>query len=125
MRISKKHGLNAGMSLCFFCGASKDVILFGMLPGDKKAPYKTLMDQEPCDQCKEYMKQGIILIQISDDIVDRQNPHRLGGFVVVKERALKNVIADPQTVRDIIKERWCFIPNASWTILGFNDMPES
>ena len=67
IRISPKHGVNPSMSRCYFCdGEKNELILTGMLPGDAEAPREAVWNTEPCDQCKEYMKQGVIIISIRD-----------------------------------------------------------
>lgn len=41
---------------------------------------------DPCDKCRDYMEQGILLISVDPKRTqDRHNPYRTGGWVVIKE----------------------------------------
>ncbi len=113
IRISKKHGVNPSLEQCFVCGEDIGVILFGRLPEDKKAPRQVCLNQEPCDKCKKYMEQGIILISVKDE-EPSNNPHRTGGWAVVKEEALLRVINDPK----LLEKRMIFVPDSAWAMLG-------
>ena len=64
MVISKKHGLNPSMDICFFCGEAKGIALFGKMKGDAEAPRNVLLNYEPCDKCKEAMDQGTTVIEV-------------------------------------------------------------
>lgn len=64
MVISKKHGLNPSMDICFFCGEAKGIALFGKMKGDAEAPRNVLLNYEPCDKCKEQMSKGTTIIEV-------------------------------------------------------------
>lgn len=66
IRLSEKHGVNPSLDLCFLCNEPKGVALLGRLPGDAEAPRQAVFDEEPCDKCLEWMKQGIILISVDE-----------------------------------------------------------
>ncbi len=115
IRISKEHGVNPAIPICFYCGEEKnEIILAGHLPGDKEAPRHAVWNMEPCDKCKEYMEQGIILISVKDN-TSKENPYRTGGWVVVKEEALKQIIPEDHPC---FKSRFCFIEDAVWEKIG-------
>jgi hypothetical protein len=129
IRLDEKHGVNPTMSQCFFCGKDKDVLLIGK---PKKEMYEQglcesdgrmktrigVIDMEPCNECADYMKQGIILISVKNEDVNSKNPYRTGGWVVVKEDALDNSLTDPEMLRQIKKVRFCFVPDNAWDYLG-------
>jgi len=104
VRISEKHGVNLSVMICHLCGEKKGVALLGKLKGDAEAPRQAVFDYEPCDKCKSYMKDGIILLQVKDDDPD----YRLGGFVVIKEEAFKNIFnaEAPKRVALVANEAW-------------------
>ena len=103
---------------CFFCGEATGVALCGALPGDAKAP-RALPATDPCTQCAEYMKQGIILIEVADDTPEGdQNPVRLGGWCVVRDSAISRIITPPELVAQILKERMAFVPHDAWLHVG-------
>lgn len=88
IQLSKEHGLNPSVMLCFFCHEPKGINLLGRLSpkgrerafgheasklasyndvdDDAAAPRQAVYDREPCDKCKEYMQLGIILISVRD-----------------------------------------------------------
>lgn len=69
--VSKTHGINPSISKCFWCLEDNAVVLFGRLTGDEKAPMHCgVIDMTPCNQCKSYMQQGVILISVKDESED-------------------------------------------------------
>ena len=81
IRLSKEHGVNPSKQVCFFCGEVKGLLLLGKLKGDAKAPDKMLIDYEPCDDCKEKFKQGILWIEASPEpIAPNQAPIADGAY---------------------------------------------
>jgi len=117
IRISEKFGVNPSLMQCFVCLEPKGVVLFGKLKEDVEAPRQVCLDREPCDKCKEYMKQGIILISIRDG-ESGNDPYRTGGWVVVKEEALQKVITDPA----LLEKRIMFVPDTAWKMLGLPEV---
>lgn len=101
MLLSKEHGLNPTIPVCYFCGQPKNEVVLTGLAGERAAkkmghhdgqmPMHACIDTEPCEQCREYMKQGIIIIEIEDETLPEEN-HRTGGFYVIKEEALKDIL---------------------------------
>ena len=99
-----------------------------------------VFDKEPCDKCKEWMKQGIILISVDESkSEDMQDPYRTGNFCVVKDDAIRRMLAvdipegiDPEIchklgrkqkqnqelLEHVLKARVCFIPDDAWKLLG-------
>ncbi|KSV59151.1 hypothetical protein [Acetivibrio ethanolgignens] len=65
IRLSKEHGVNPTIPVCFWCGEGKnEIALLGKLKDDKKAPMYTVLDYEPCDKCKEMFKKGVLLVGV-------------------------------------------------------------
>ncbi len=104
LRLSPKHGVNPAVDTCFLCGKDKGLVLFGCQPGDKEAPRKVVANKEPCQECQEFMKQGIILISTRDG-ESGDNPYRTGGFWVLKQEACEQMF----TGIDFNKQRVVFI----------------
>lgn len=115
IRISEKYGVNPAVPLCYFCNQEKnELILAGRLEEDKEAPHKAVWDMIPCDKCKEFMKQGIILISVKDG-ESGKNPYRTGGWVVVKEEAAKRMFGETNR---IIETRIGFVEDETWNTIG-------
>jgi hypothetical protein len=113
IRISEKHGVNPMIPTCFFCGKDKnEIVLLGRLPNDKEAPMHGVINKEPCDECKSFMEQGVILVSVKDG-TDRDNPYRTGGFVVITEDAAERIFGDY-----IGKNRFAFVEDEAWDKLG-------
>lgn len=107
--LSPKHGLNPSLDVCFWCGEAKGVALLGRIhekKGDRtdvEAPREMVTSLEPCDKCKEHFKQGIHLIEVSDDGSRFRDDERFvlrdpdgaahwptGRWAVVRPEAMKN-----------------------------------
>lgn len=114
IRVSEKHGVNPMIPVCYICGEEKnEIALLGRLPNDEKAPMKGVIDKEPCDKCKEFMKQGIIFISVRNG-EQGDNPYRTGGWIVVKEEAAKRMFND-----DFDNNRIFFMDDETWDKIGF------
>lgn len=117
IRLSEKHGVNPTLLVCFLCGKETGVALLGLLKGDAEAP-RRMCDREPCDECKGYMEQGVILISVDESkTADPANPHRTGGWVVLKDEAVTRVFDPPMRER-ILKVRAAFLADDAWDRLG-------
>ena len=68
IKISPQHGLNPTIPVCMFCGKEKnEVALLGKIGGrneDIEAPRNMILDYEPCDECKEKIGDGILVIGV-------------------------------------------------------------
>lgn len=69
---------------------------------------------EPCDQCKEWMKVGIILFSVSDE---DQSQHT-GKLAVLKEEAVKRFVKTPSLLKQILEKRVTAVGDESWKALG-------
>ena len=76
IRVSREHGVNPTIPLCFFCGEPKnEVALLGKLPDDAEAPRNCVLDMVPCDTCAERRKTHVHLVVVKDgqdDVVEDQ-----------------------------------------------------
>lgn len=120
--VSPRHGVNPSVAQCFFCMEDKnEVVLFGMLRGDVEAPRQACIDYEPCDKCAAIMQAGIILVSVragEEQKEDNKNPYRTGGWVALKEEALRRIITPPEVVDHILRTRFAFVPDDAWVRLG-------
>lgn len=68
IKISPQYGLNATIPVCMFCGKEKkEIALLGKIGGrneDIEAPRNMILDYEPCDECKEKIGDGILVIGV-------------------------------------------------------------
>lgn len=118
--LSPKYGLNPAIPVCFYCGKDKnEIVLPGRMKGDVEAPAHAVWDREPCDDCKKFMEQGIILIQVRDGETDMTNPYRLGGFVVATEEAVRRWLTG-DVVEEVCRKRVCFVPDEVWRAIGLD-----
>lgn len=116
--LSPQHGVNPMLPVCFFCQQETgEVALLGRLPGDAEAPHRAVLNMEPCGKCKEWMSKGVILISVEKD-ASGENPYRTGGWCVVKDQALRDIVQPPELLVAILKKRVAFIPDDAWDALG-------
>jgi hypothetical protein len=80
---------------------------------------------KPCDQCQEWMKQGVIFVGTDPDKTeDKNNPWRTGDFSVIKDTSrVFDVINEPQRSA-ILEKRVCFIDYRTGYKLGVFRHPE-
>lgn len=108
-----------GMDLCFYCQEPKGVVLNRRLANT--LPRAAVYDRTPCDKCKEWMSQGIILISFSEKLTtDLQNPYRTGGWAVVTEDAAKKMFTSHE---NIMRMRFAFVTNEAWVLVGLPEIP--
>lgn len=69
IRLSPKHGVNPALMKCPLCFQNTGVALLGHLAGDAQAPYLGTRDTEPCAECMEHMKMGILLLEREGDTI--------------------------------------------------------
>jgi len=123
--LHREHGVNAAVFNCYICGESQGVIL----PGAKVQGFKEAgladssgkmnknigcIDKEPCFNCKEIMRQGIIFISTKDD--DRE--YRTGGWCAVKEEAVRRMGIPAKILERICTKRVCFIQDSVYDDMG-------
>ena len=152
IRLSEQHGVNPSVGKCFYCqGDTNTLMLLGQLPDDAEAPRGMVWDLEPCDQCKGYMEQGVIVIGVEDgeyekiekdrEFYKRQvdhlpynkrdkarpfipNPYRTGLWCVVKDRLIENLIETPELREQVLRCRWLFMENQIAEMTGFREFAE-
>lgn len=118
--LSPTHGLNPTLAQCFFCMEDTGVILCGRLPGDREAPRRVCINQEPCAKCAEWMAKGVILISVDEaKSTDLNNPYRTGGWIVVKDEVITRMGLRPEFEAAVLKRRCAFIPDDVWDAFGF------
>ena len=126
--LDEKYGVNPTMTNCFYCGESKDIILVGkannimkksdMCSNDGEMNQNIgVVDMEPCNECKESMEKGIMLISTKDGEAGNDNPYRTGNIVVVTEDFIERLTDEPLTSQ-IIKKRCTFIEDKTWDMIG-------
>lgn len=94
IRISKKHGLNPSITHCEICGKEIGIALLGYIKGDKEAPRNIY--QGICDDCKNVIDQGGVMIIEVRDGERGPNPYRTGRLVgCSKEFKERNGIEHP------------------------------
>ena len=121
--------LEVALTRCYYCGDGNEVILNTLLTKKcaeaVKAMHHKVVSTEPCPTCQKWMKDGIILITI-DEVKSGKgwekdkipNPHRTGGFFVVKEGFVEKVFAAPKAVAFAKKHRWLFISHEAAEQVG-------
>lgn len=134
IRLDEKRGVNPGMMNCFFCNEPKGIILWGKLTAKQKkhlqesgikeridgeAPHHLVIDKDPCDKCKGYMEQGVILISVDEAKTDDpDNPYRTGNWCVIKDEAIRRMVQPEELAEHILEKRVAFVPDDAWAALS-------
>lgn len=106
--ISEKHGLNPSINVCFFCGKDKEVVLFGKLKNDIKAPKRILSDYKPCPECAKTHAQGRLVIEVvttdtgSTPIVEGAWP--TGRWCVISKDIAAKLFKDSNTLPVLLEQ---------------------
>ncbi len=66
LRLHKEHGVNPTIPLCYFCGKEKGELVMLGAAYKEKAPMNMVINKEPCPDCVENMKKGIMFISVRD-----------------------------------------------------------
>lgn len=113
MLVSREHGLNPTLAVCYYCHEPNGEIgLLGHNRG-KEAPRYSVIHTEPCDKCKAHMKKGIMFVLSRGE--DDKTPS--GSFVVLKVSAVKRII-NADMVNSVLKKRMAIISPSVWAKLG-------
>lgn len=56
-----------GLTQCYFCNKSSGILLHTRM--SKVLPRQAIYNMEPCHECQDFMKQGIILISVTDESI--------------------------------------------------------
>ena len=98
--LHPEHGVNPTIPVCAYCGKERNEII---LLGDafkNKAPMYSVIDLEPCEECKSKLAQGITLFAIPNDSTF--------AYIVVKEEAFISFLEanhQPKELIDNVKEK--------------------
>lgn len=101
--LSKKHGVNPTIPICFWCQNEKnEVAMLGKLPGDVEAPRSMWIpgDYEPCDECKK-MWEGLVRIveayetpKLNENQPAYYGAYSTGRYVMVKPEAIEKIFTN-------------------------------
>jgi len=67
VRVSKKHGLNPSMEVCFWCGEhTGSVIMFGRVKGDEEAPREAVISTIHVRHVKNIGVKELLLLSVRE-----------------------------------------------------------
>jgi hypothetical protein len=131
--LDKEHGVAPCLLTCPVCTEKSSIALpgrriHGMAANLGMRPERLMregwMDTTPCNKCQEYMQMGIILIGVDEEKTeDMKNPWRTGRFSVVSEGLIERAFPD-DAVKQILKQRVCYLPNEVFEMLGIPETQE-
>lgn len=87
--LSKKHGVNPTISICFWCKEPEGIALLGNnYKGEDgksaEAPRHMILSYNPCHKCVAIMEQGTVIIEVVEATDDTQPPIQdVGGVKLV------------------------------------------
>lgn len=105
IKISKKHGLNPTIPVCFWCGEEKhEIALLGEVKtddgGEFKAPMHMVLNYEPCEECQRKMNMGVTLVEVTSQPTSenhlpiQENAFPTGKWVVIKPEAARRIFGN-------------------------------
>lgn len=112
--------------ICPVCGEAHDgpIVMNSLLTKKEADKVKQMHQQvvgvadQPCESCKEYMKQGVILLTVDESkTTDHRNPWRTGGFIVVSEDWINRAF-DEEIAKELTAKRVGYIPHSLAVSIG-------
>lgn len=111
IKISPKHGLNPLIPKCFFCGEEKnEIAILGKIDRkDSEAPRSAIIDYVPCEACQKKFESGILLIEVSEEPVAKnqmeivKGAYPTGKWVLALESFIRQLIVDEDLAESVIK----------------------
>jgi hypothetical protein len=120
MKLSPKHGVNATIPVCFWCGKPKnEIALMGQLKDDAEAPRNAVFDYEPCDACKSERALGIALVEVTED-APSPSCRPTGNWCVIKEEGLRRILTGEDNAElraSVLKTRIANVPVDAYKML--------
>ena len=115
IRISKKHGLNPTIPICFWCGEEKrEIALMGHVStkdnNDIEMPMHCIIDYEPCEKCAAAWKNAVIILETTEKDIKRpaisknndKNTYPTGSLVGITEDAASRIIEHDYKFGEVI-----------------------
>lgn len=123
IRLSDKHGVNPSVGLCFICGESHSVLLYGKLKGDAEAPRETVHGF--CKQCEDKItkEKKIACIQVTSDREEGETK-RTGPVFFIHEDDWETLPVGKDLTENGKKARIVWIDKEAWEALFFPDAPQ-
>lgn len=123
------------LTKCYFCQKDDKIVLNSLLTTymakKVKEMHGKIVDMEPCNECREFMKKGVILITIDSERSDKEwykdkipNPYRTGGWFVITDAAVRKVIQPTAMADWAITHRWMFIETKAAKMIGLYGHPD-
>lgn len=111
--------IGVAMALCYFCNEPSHIIMNTRLGPGRAAQvekmHKKIVDMTPCQKCEDFMKRGIIVIGIDEELSDpgwenedMPNPYRSGQWLVVTEDFIKRNVTGP-LLAQVLNNRFVFV----------------
>jgi len=121
--------------ICFWCGKDKKAIPIEEIKSNTEVPARAIAGYEPCDECKEFINQGVQLIGTTlAPIIDNMPPitmmegpgageetplYPTSSFVVVQESFIREFLEEesPEFIEDVITKRALLLPQEIVTMI--------
>jgi len=133
--LDGEHGVAPMIPRCLFCGEAKnELVMLGrqvrrLAKAVNRTPEQVMregvvMDDAPCDKCEANMSLGITFIEVDEAESMPGKPSLTGGYAVVKEEAVRDMIQPPELAEQIIRKRKALVPIQTMELLGLRrDVP--
>ena len=97
------------IDVCFWCNRAKNKQHIGE---------PSYINYEPCDDCKKWWSNGIVVIQVEDNPNGKmeiiENVYPTGKWVVISEEDVKKVLTDYPALDKIIESKTMYVNIDDW-----------
>lgn len=122
--LHSKYGVNPTIPICVYCGEKKNqVVLLGNNYKDK-APSSMIVDNEPCDKCKEQMAKGLTIVEF-DSNDSKGLPNR---WVVIDNKHIEDFLSHlniPDKDKEFIRKKKFLAAELGFIKHVFGDIDDS
>lgn len=121
IKLSRKHGLNPTIPVCFWCGNEKNEIalmgeVFDSNGQEIEMPTYACINYEPCEECKKQMELGFTIMEATSQPNENTNVefqsgvYPTGKWAVLKPDAAARIFNNVQTDKAFVEpEVWKMI----------------
>jgi hypothetical protein len=137
MKDNKSPSAEVALTKCYFCLKDDKIIMNTTLTktwADRvSAAHGTVIDAEPCGDCAEMMKKGVIIIVIDPEKSEPNwnvpgseknwlaNPYRSGGWYVMSDEGIRAIMKGSPSLEQVLKHRFTFLSKDAEEALGLQE----
>jgi hypothetical protein len=99
IRLHPKHGVNPTIPICRWCGKERNEVAMLGAAYRGEAPRSMVIDNEPCDACKERWSGNVVLFEVRGT----QSDYTLtGSYALVNPETARSLFQPPEVAEQVV-----------------------